>query len=491
MPIPNAANATWSAQAEPDSVDFDIVTAAHASYGVASGCACTPASSGSTLGVAVASGTVHVGSKTAVTVTGATVTPGAASGSNPRFDLIAIDNTGAIVVVAGTAAASPVFPAIPASRTIIAAVYIPTSATSITASNIVDKRQIVDYVPAFGTTSTTTARGDHLHAGKYASSIHADSHRADGADPITALGYIHMYPNDGTGVFEMNAQTSAPGALIDDSHLMVYPRWIGYRPVMSTRSMDREMPFGDAITGPENLFLVTPNTGTTLASAMLFLYAPGTITGVSTPTASHPTPTSVLGFRTKLATAATANSEWYISSTDLRWIRGDSALPWCGYYHHTRVAFEDASYANTGASTGVRFYTGFTDQALATMMNTDNPAGNRHGFQLVNVNGGKTQTTFQMTTKNGTTESLLDSGIAITQNHVYDFYIFMRPANGYAFGQVDDLTAGTSSGSMIDIAGNASIPAQTTFMRCMVGMKTINATARSASLHRTGAEIAA
>lgn len=144
MPIPNFAGAGFAAQSEPDSGDFTILESANAGIGVASGLACTPAASGSTLGVAVAAGVAYIG-KIQVPVVGATVTPGAASGSNPRIDLVTVDATGTLAIVAGTAAANPVFPAIPANKAVLCTVWIPTSATSITTANISDKRQFVDY----------------------------------------------------------------------------------------------------------------------------------------------------------------------------------------------------------------------------------------------------------------------------------------------------------------------------------------------------------
>lgn len=491
MPIPNSSGATWPSQAEPDSIDFEIISAATNAYGIVSGCACTPASSGSTLGVAVASGSVHVGSSTPVAVTGATVTPGAAHSTLPRYDLVTANTSGTLAVVAGTAAAAPEFPAIPASRTVLCTVYIPAAATSITASNIVDKRQLVNRTPEFGTGATTTAAGNHNHAGQYASTLHADTHLDTGSDPITQLGRVEMYRDDGYGVIDLQAQFSQPADFGADDHISLYARWMGYRPVLTIQSLDREMFFGSAVTGPENLFLATPNTGTTLATSMLFTWAPGTISGTSTPTVSHPTPTDVLGFRTKLATAATAGSDFSVFATDLRWIRGNSTLPWCGYYYHARVAFEDASYNAAGATTGSRIFLGMTDQTGTTSVGADDPAGHRHGFQRVNVNGGKTQTNFFMTVKNGTTEAILDSGVALTQNHVYDFYIFVRPGGGYPFGQIFDLTAATTSGPMIDVSGAGSIPGTTTFMRPTASLRTINATARTMSLHRVGVEIPA
>lgn len=494
--IPNLADAAYTYQAEPDSVDFEIVSAAHNAYGVASGCACTAASPGSTLGVAVALGSVHVGSTTPVAVTGVTVTPGAASGVAPRLDLIVVSNLGVVSVVAGTADATPVFPAIPANRTVIAAVAIPTSATSITNTNIVDKRQLLNLTPQFGTTSTTAAQGNHLHAGEYASTTHASTHRGDGTDPITEIGGVTVTPDDGTGAITFAAQLAGePAVAPTDGHIKLAALWRGYRPVISAISADRSAAIGSVVAGATQLWYVQPNTGTTLASAMLPIGAATSFTGTSTPTVSHPAPTTALGFRTRFATAATLSSDFAVSTTNTIYARGDSVLPWCGYFFHARVAFPDASYNAAGATTGSRFFCGMTDIAAigAAALGADDPAANnRHGFQRINVNGGKTQTNFFMTIKNTSTstEALLDTGIALVQNHVYDFFIFIRPSGGYPFGEVRDLTAGTTSGSLIDISGAGSIPNQSAFMRAMVGLKTINATVRTLDVMRVGAEVA-
>jgi hypothetical protein len=419
------------------------------------------------------------------------VTPGAAHATLARVDLVTVNTSAVLAIVAGTAAAAPETPAIPASRTVLAAVYIPPAVTSITAANIVDKRQLVNRTPEFGTIAGKAAEGNHLHSGNYASTDHSDTHLDTGSDPITQMGGFELYPDDGTGAIALQAQFSEPVAFAEDDHVKFYARWLGYRPVLAVRSYDREMYFGSMITGPENLWMATPNTGSTLATAMLFSWSAGTSSGTSTPTVSHPTPTSVLGFRTKYSTAATAGSDFSVFSTNLQWIRGDSVLPWCGYYYHARVTFEDASYNNTTATTGSRIFLGLTDQTGTTSVGADDPAGHRHGFQRVNVNGGKTQTNFFMTVKNGTTEAILDSGVALVQNHVYDFYVFVRPGGGYPFGQVFDLTTGTGSGPMIDVTGAGSIPGATTYMRATASLRTINATARTLGIHRVGVEIPA
>ena len=101
--IPNQADAGVSAQAEVDSVDFDILAAAYNGNGVVSGCAVT-AQGTPDMTVAVASGVVSIAG-VIYSVTGANGTITTAHASNPRFDLVSINTSGTIVVTAGTAAA--------------------------------------------------------------------------------------------------------------------------------------------------------------------------------------------------------------------------------------------------------------------------------------------------------------------------------------------------------------------------------------------------
>jgi hypothetical protein len=479
MPIPNQSAATYTYQAEPDSVDFDIITAASAGYGVASGCVCTAASSGSTLGVAVSSGSVHVGSKTPVAVTGVTVTPGAASGSAPRLDLIVVSNAGVVSVVAGTADATPEFPAVPASRTVLAAVSIPTSATSITNANIIDKRQIVDYNPAWGTTSTTTARGDHNHAGNYASTAHASTHAGDGSDPLLDMSPLRQTLTTGVGFIRRVAQATVPTSEMDtETQLTDWVEAFAWRPVRVQRSYWSTLEVPDtSLWGVDNQFALFPGTSTTPEK----FGAPFTSTG----TLSHPSPTVAHGFHTAMATAASANATASVASTDTRWVVGDAINPWTGFFMITRLCFPDASYANSGASTGSRIFCGLTDQSVATILGSDNPAGHRFGFQYVNVNAGKTQTTFQVSRRDGTTETLTNTTIAITQNKWYDFVLHIQPnyssfTNVYA--QIRDTVAGTVLYESGPLATN--LPGATTFMRAVLGIQTINAVARNVKMRR-------
>jgi hypothetical protein len=497
VPIPNSAAATYSAQADVDSLDLDIIQAGVNGTGVTSGCACTPASSGSTLGVAVASGTALVAG-TPVTVTSGTVTPGAAHASLARFDLVVVNNAGTKSVVAGTAASTPVFPAAaPATYAVLAAVYIPATVTSITAGNIVDKRQLVATdtaaaTPALrtlGTTSTQAAAGDHLHAGQYASTAHAATHGTTGSDPLatdiapTDIHPIHQISQDGTGYVHQKVQTTTPTSpMSTEQELMTWAKGIAWRATPVHRSYWRsvETPT-DALWGISNRMAIYPGTSTTPEK----FGAPFTSTG----TISHPSPTVANGFHMNLATAASANATISIASTDTRWVVGDAAWPWTGLWMMAEVLFPDSSYANSGASTGSRFFVGFTDQSVATMLGSDSPVGHRFGFRYVNVNGGVTDTNFQVVTRDGTTQTATNTSVALAQNKWYRFWLHIQPnylSFASVYAQIDNITDGTVAYAPSPISAN--VPGATTFMRAMIGLQTINATARNVKMHTLAVE---
>lgn len=150
--IPNATNATvraatYAGQGMLDTGDVDILVAADFGTFALSGCAVTPHNSGVDTNVNVAAGQVSVqGSQVAVSaVTNLAV---AAGGSQDRVDLVVVDSNGAVSVIAGTAAGTADFALITSdsngnlTRVVLAAVWVPANATSITASNIIDKRSL-------------------------------------------------------------------------------------------------------------------------------------------------------------------------------------------------------------------------------------------------------------------------------------------------------------------------------------------------------------
>jgi hypothetical protein len=323
-----------------------------------------------------------------------------------------------------------------------------------------------------GTSSTDVAVGDHTHSGTYASTAHQATHNVGGSDALTDIGNVNV-----EGYMDFNAILAGgpPAAPIGDSHIREYAHWLGYRPVPSIRSVDRWMPYGDEITGPGMVWRVHPGSGTTAPIAGLEVPSTHTASSWATPSA-----TTALGYRQTMVTSTTSGNAAFVSTTENRYTRGDNVLPWCGYYFHARVVTDHAN----GYSTS-RIFLGLTDQSGSTALGATDPAGHRHGFKCINGTGN-----WLMTTKNGTTEATLDTGIAFATNSVFDFYIYIRPAGGYAFGHVFNLTAGTDSGALIDISGSASVPGGTTFMKAIAGVATVTTAARGLSFHRVGCEVA-
>lgn len=481
MPIPNSATAGFSAQAEPDALDFDIIQAGMNGTGVLSGCACTPGNSGVNLSVAVASGNVVVAG-TVVAVTGATVTPGAASGSNPRFDLVVSNSSGTLSVIAGTAAANPVFPAAaPGTYAVLCAVWIPTSATSITASNISDKRQLVLYnagastpsIRTLGSGATAAAAGNHNHSGTYASTAHWATHDVGGSDVATNMPGHTMSAVDGTAAIDFAAQDSGtPSAPNTGDHgVKLFAIWRGWRALPGIRSADNVHPYGIITGGPGGQWHAVANTSTTAPVSNTLGVATATTGTWSTPAA-----TTATGFIQQNTTGTTSGNTASVSSTDARWVRGDNANPWCGYWFHAIVGFPSAAYSSS------RILIGMTSNSVATALGADNPTGERHAFKLLNGTGN-----FLLSIRSGSgTEETADSGIALVQNNVYEFFICARPNGGFCFGEVRNITAGTSSASMIAISGTT--PAATTYMRALVGLVTTNTTAKLFNFLRAGCE---
>ncbi len=139
---PNEADAFDDNQAEPDSVDIEILLLGYKRTGVVSGCAVTedPATPDLTVDVAVGVAILD-GSQIAVSAQlNNAVTTGAGS---PRVDLVTVNSSGTVVITDGTAAAEPVAPAIPANSVPLAFLYVPASDTSIANNQITDKRVVV------------------------------------------------------------------------------------------------------------------------------------------------------------------------------------------------------------------------------------------------------------------------------------------------------------------------------------------------------------
>ena len=140
--LPNEADAFNANQAEPDTVDFEILLLGHQRTGVISGCAVTESSPAAQT-VDVAAGTALLAGVETTVSAQADQAVSAADGSNPRIDLITVNSSGTVVVTAGTPASQPVAPAIPASSVPLAFLYVAASDNTHADNQINDKRIVL------------------------------------------------------------------------------------------------------------------------------------------------------------------------------------------------------------------------------------------------------------------------------------------------------------------------------------------------------------
>lgn len=225
------------------------------------------------------------------------------------------------------------------------------------------------------------------------------------------------------------------------------------------------------------IFLVTLGSSTTLNVQGGALTSVGTI--------SHTVPATVGStVFPYLANQVTASSTSATAGTGMSALQiragGD------GFYYVARLAFPDASYNETGASTGSRFFCGVTDGSLALSVASDNPSGNLAGFFRSHVNGGLQHSTFQVATKDGTTLSLVDTTMTFTPQNVYDFYIYVEAgAPSVIYWRVDNLTAGTSASGSV----SETPPSSTANLRAGYQIQTVNATTRNIRMGQLYCEV--
>lgn len=141
--LPNAGDATYQAQAEPDSLDFDVIIAATNKTGVISGCAVSE-SDPQAQTVDVASGSIMIAGTVYSVSTQADVSVTAAHATLPRIDVITVNSSGTAVVVAGTANANPVAPTVSASAVVLAFLYIAANDNTHANVQLSDKRAYTD-----------------------------------------------------------------------------------------------------------------------------------------------------------------------------------------------------------------------------------------------------------------------------------------------------------------------------------------------------------
>lgn len=223
-----------------------------------------------------------------------------------------------------------------------------------------------------------------------------------------------------------------------------------------------------------------------LAESSFFMVSPNTTTSVnaignsvtSVGTLSHPAATEAAGYMTNFASGATIGNTAGTGSAATNWFRGSTAGS-NGFFFYARLYFPGslASYADT--TTGSRIFVGMTNQTMATAVGSDNPAGHRAGFSLAPARD-TTAFNWKFSTKDNTTESVADLGVAFAASKVYDFYIYLAPQGTTVYYRLDNLTDSvTTNGST-----SSNLPGTTTALRAGFQIATLNAVAKNVRMQK-------
>ena len=187
---------------------------------------------------------------------------------------------------------------------------------------------------------------------------------------------------------------------------------------------------------------------------------------------------TTLGPITNIVSSAGAGANAYLYNTNpLVVFRGAGTDVYAGFFMYCRARFPDASYNNTGASTGTRIWVlGSYGTSVGTLMGTAR-GGTQDicGFNREHVNGANTDTNWKFVTGDNTASTVGDTGMAFTTGDLMDFWVWCPAGSGEIFWQIDNVTLGTT------VAGSATgnLPRTTIGLSTITGVQTVDAVARN------------
>lgn len=224
----------------------------------------------------------------------------------------------------------------------------------------------------------------------------------------------------------------------------------------------------------QSVVMVTPGAGT---SATTYTALGGSLT-VSGTLASVTTITDTMGSMSNIASGTTANTGAGFQTVNLQYFRGTGGNNADGFFYASRVNFSGntamALSNYTNSTTGARFYAGVASiniQGTSSMTASNNPSGSYAGFQYSAVRD--TNGNIRFITKDGTTQNVVDTGVALAVSKTFDFYTYCAPGGTTVYWRIDNLTDGTTT------EGNTSsnLPAAATGMRAGVALAPLSTTA--------------
>ena len=249
-------------------------------------------------------------------------------------------------------------------------------------------------------------------------------------------------------------------------HLSVYAKSLGGRAMLAQKGASGISTVYQPHLGRNYCQIINSNGGSGVLGYGCAVAAAGS--------ASAWTPTANLGVGTKYATAATAATATYIYSGVLSFYRAAAGSSG-GFHFFARVGFPDASYDGTAASTGSRIFVGMTAGATTTLTGADVLAAIAVGFRRVHNFGGVQHANWHFSSRDNTTETLVDTGLSFIAGHQYTFSIFSPAGASSVTWEIENVITGDVATGV----ATGTLPALMTRMRPAASVGTINAVARS------------
>lgn len=249
-------------------------------------------------------------------------------------------------------------------------------------------------------------------------------------------------------------------------NLYVYSsKWAG-RDLLTTKN-----PNGNSYALQPSLFsrrvaLLTPS-NTTSVQAIGGLWTTQT-------TLSHASWNENYGFGTTFTVAATTNSQSGAYMTNLEYGRGTTSSGAGGFFSVARIATTGTTYGS--GATGSRIAVGMSNQLGTVLCNNDDNASHAALFMYSTP---RNDINWQFQTKDGTTQNVIDTGMAFAASKQYDMYIYTPPGGSSIYWRIDNLTDGTSQQG----STSSNLPDGSTALRPAVIVRTLEAFTRVLQLN--------
>ena len=216
----------------------------------------------------------------------------------------------------------------------------------------------------------------------------------------------------------------------------------------------------------KTFFLMTPNATT----SALYAGSAGTSAGTLTTVAPATVGSALFPLCTNFSTGTTANTAAGVRMTNNAFRHAAMGGFWMGVI----AGLPDTSYDQSGSTTGSRIFVGMSDQT--SMVGSDNPSGNYAGFMRNHVNGGYQHANWQFATKNNTTLTVVDTGLAFIPRNMYYFQVYsISGQSGYIYWQITNMTTGDVQNGV----ATSTLPGTAVNIGPVAQIVNVNAVARS------------